>query len=216
MRNSMERSAISEHMEENIWLYAICLVCFFTGIVIGIYTVKYMGAIEKKDLTNYFVTFETSLKSTAINRKYILLEILKNNIPIILGIWFLGITIVGIPVILIIDIIKGFTLGFTIAFIMDSLGYKGIWFILMGVVPQNIFYVPCILVGSVLAIRLSVTKLKDKFMKQPGYRYIDNSVFNYSIVFVIICLCMMFGFMYELYITPGAIKAIVMKIGSGI
>ena len=215
MRNSMERNAISEHLDENMWLYAVCLVCILTGIVIGIYTVKYMGSVEKKDLTNYFVTFQSNLKSADINRKYILLEILKNNIPMILGIWILGITIVGIPVILIIDIIKGFTFGFTVTFIMDSLGYKGAWFVLMGVIPQNVFYLPCIIVASVLAIRLSVTKLKDKFAKQPGYRYIDNSVVNYSIAFIIICLCMMFGFMYELYITPSAVKTVVMKIGSG-
>ncbi|EPS49865.1 sporulation protein [Clostridium botulinum CFSAN002367] len=41
---------INRHVQENFWLYIISLLCICTGIVLGIYSVKYMGSFEKGDL----------------------------------------------------------------------------------------------------------------------------------------------------------------------
>ncbi|NLP29125.1 MAG: stage II sporulation protein M [Clostridia bacterium] len=212
MRKIKAKNNVSRHFQESMWLYVITLVCLFTGTVLGIYTVKYMGDMERQDLINYFLSFTNNLGSIEVNNKAILIESIKSNLPIIICLWILGLTIIGIPAILIIDIIKGFSLGFSLSTVFYGLSYKGIWFTLLGVLPQNIIYIPCIIVSSVLAMRLSLFKLKDKVNKQVNY---NKSYFvEYSITFLIITLIMILGFIYEAYITPKALQSLAILSGS--
>lgn len=212
MRSGQFNKNVSRHLQESLWLYVVSLLCLFTGIVLGVYTVKYMGDMERQDLINYFLGFKKNIGSTTINNKEILIQTIKSNLPMIVAVWVLGLTIVGIPVILIIDIIKGFTTGFTLSFVFYSMGYSGIGFVLIGVLPQNIIYIPCIVIGSVFAMKLSLTKLKDKVNKQINYG--KNYFVDYSITFLIILLVMVLGFLYEAYVTPRAIQSIAFLIGS--
>ncbi|WML35295.1 stage II sporulation protein M [Clostridium sp. OS1-26] len=204
---------INKHVQNNFWLYVISLLCICTGIVLGIYSVKYMGSFEKSDLLSYLKNFNSSIGSGNINYKSIFIETIKSNIPILAAVWFLGLTMIGIPVILIIDIIKGFTIGFTISFVINGMGIKGMWFSLLGVLPQNIIYIPCIIFASVLAMEFSLTILKDKTNKQ----WISNiwiRITSYSLSFILVIIVMFIGFFTEAYITPNMIKLIIASIGS--
>lgn len=212
MKSGIMNNSLSRHLQDNLWLYVVCLLCLFTGIVLGIYTVKYMGDMERQDLINYFIGFKDNIKTINPDHTLILFETLKNTIPTIIIIWILGLTVVGIPVILILDLIKGFTLGFSLTLVFNSLGVGGLWFTVVGLLPQNIIYIPCIIIGSVLAMQLSLTKLRNKVNKQLYYS--KGYFINYSISFIIIVLCMILGVLYEVYITPNAIKAIAMLTGS--
>jgi stage II sporulation protein M len=204
---------IGRHFETNFWLYVVSLLCVSTGIVLGIYTVKYMSGAQKTDLLSYFTSFTTSIANSDVDKKYVLIQTIKNNFPMILALWLLGLTIVGIPIILIIDIVKGFTLGFSATFIIIGMGLKGFWMTLVGLIPQNIIYIPCFIIASVLGMELSMYKLKDKFNKgSKGFASSQN--ITYSITFIIILLVMTFGFIYEAYITPRALKVVVSSIGS--
>jgi stage II sporulation protein M len=173
----------------------------------GIYSVRYMGGFEKSDLLSYLKNFNATINSGSINYKSILIETVKNNIPILLIVWFLGLTMIGIPVILVIDVIKGFTMGFSISFIINSMGIKGIWFSLVGVLPQNIVYVPCIIATSVIAMEFSLMLLKDR-------GNIWNKITSYSISFVLVTIFMIIGFLMEAYVTPNMVKFIVANVGS--
>ncbi|NLZ47689.1 MAG: stage II sporulation protein M [Clostridiales bacterium] len=212
MRKIKANTNVTRHFQESMWLYVITLICLFTGIVLGIYTVRYMGDMERQDLINYFLSFKNNLNSIKVDSKAVLLQTIKSNLPIIIGLWILGLTIIGIPAILIIDIIKGFSLGFSLTTIFYGLSYKGIWFTMLGILPQNIIYVPCIIVSSVLAMKLSLFKLKDRVNKQMNYN--KSYFFDYSITFLIITLIMILGFIYEAYITPKALQSIAMLSGS--
>lgn len=201
---------INKHVESNFWLYVVSLLCVCTGIVMGIYSVRYMGGFEKSDLLSYIKNFSTTINSGSIDYKSILLETIKSNIPMLLVVWFLGLTMIGIPVILIIDIVKGFTIGFSISFIINGMGIKGMWFSLLGVLPQNIIYVPCIIFASVLAMEFSLMILKDRSTN------IWFRITSYSFSFMLVLVFMFVGFIMEAYVTPNMVKFIVSSIGCGI
>lgn len=205
---------INKHVESNFWLYVVSLLCVCTGIVMGIYSVRYMGGFEKSDLLSYVKNFSTTINSGSINYKSILLETIKSNMPMMLVVWFLGLTMVGIPIILIIDIIKGFTIGFSISFIINGMGIKGMWFSLLGVLPQNIIYIPCIIFASVLAMEFSLMILKDRADKQRTSN-IWVRITSYSFSFMLVVIFMFVGFFMEAYVTPNMVKLIVASIGCG-
>jgi len=204
---------INKHVQSNFWLYVVSLLCVCTGIVLGIYSVRYMGDFEKSDLLSYLNNFSTTVNSSGVNYKNILVETIKNNITILLAVWFLGLTMIGIPVILIIDVIKGFTIGFTISFVINGMGIDGMWFSLLGVLPQNIIYIPCIIFASVLAMEFSLTILRDRTNRQWKSN-IWVRVTSYSLSFLLVIVVMFLGFLMETYITPNMVKIIIAGMGS--
>ena len=198
---------VNEHIQKNFWLYIISLFCILTGIILGIYTVKYMGINEKGDLINYFTSFTQNILKEDFKYKAIFTDVLKNNASLIFAIWFLGLTMVGIPVILIIDVIKGFTLGFSISFVINGIGTKGLAVVLIGILPQNVIYIPCVLVASVVAMEFSLNILRDRVNKQR-INSIWIKITSYSFVFIIISIFMCTGFLFESYITPSLVRLI--------
>ena len=199
------------HFQKNFWLYIISFLCFCIGIVLGIYSVKYMGDIEKNDLVGYLKNFAIALSGNPIDRKMIFLEALKNNIIIVIGLWFLGLTMIGIPIVLIIDGLKGFTIGFSASFIINSLGAKGVGLTLLAILPQNIIYIPCILVASVISMELSLMLLRDK-VSRHWTTNIWSKVAKYSTSLVVIFLIMIIGFLFEGYITPNIMKVLLFNV----
>jgi stage II sporulation protein M len=206
-------SNINKHIQENFYLYIISILCVFTGIILGIYSVKYMGEFERNDLVNYLMNFTDPSNTNIISYKLIFLQSIKNNLPVIIFLWFLGLTIVGIPIIIIVDLLKGFTVGFTFSFMISGLGKSGIGIAILGVLPQNLFYIPCIIFGSVVSMEFSVMLLKNKFNKQ-WTSSISNRVIYYSAIFIIIIMCLFIGIVIESYITPYFIKNLINNLGS--
>ncbi|MCR3760208.1 stage II sporulation protein M [Clostridium felsineum] len=207
--------AISNHIRGRFWLYIISSLSIGIGFVIGVYTVKYMNSYEKNDLMNYILSFTKTSGTSIINYNSVLLETFKNNIPLILIIWFLGLTMLGIPVILIIDFLKGFTLGFTITFFVNSLGVKGITMAFLGILPQNLIYIPCILFISVIAMEFSMGIVKYGF--NDGLRNrIFSKISSYSLIFLFAGIFMGMGVIFETYCTPNIVKLTAMQFSGSI
>ncbi|NSB25763.1 putative membrane protein SpoIIM required for sporulation [Clostridium saccharoperbutylacetonicum] len=72
--------------------FFIVLIMFCLGISFGLYTVKYMGTSDKRDLTNYFSSFANSIGSQPTNYGNLLFEVIKKNILLIIPIFLLGLT----------------------------------------------------------------------------------------------------------------------------
>ncbi|SHH35757.1 stage II sporulation protein M [Clostridium grantii] len=208
MKNFITNFDLKNKISENLVLYIIVLVCLCTGIVLGIYAVKYMGSFERNDLTNYLSNFMVSVDKSDAKNLEVLIQTIKNNIPVIIIIWFLGLTMVGMPLILVMDLFKGFSVGFTISFLMKELGVQGIGISLLTVIPQNIIYIPCIILASVFSIEFSLNSLNKNNYKNSK----DNlavQILSYTSTFVAIIIFMCIGFLLEAFITPNIIKLIV-------
>lgn len=213
MKNKANLSNIRLDIKNNSILFVIALLFLCTGIVLGIYTVKYMGSFEKSDLCNYIASFFKNIQTLNKSNKVVFLQALKNNIPLICGIWFLGFTIVGIPIILLVDLVKGFTIGFTTSFIISGLGNKGILVTTFTVLPQNLIYIPCIIISSVIAMEYSLFLLKKNKIRQINSESFWTKIIFYSSKQIIIILFMFIGFFWEGYLTPNIVRLIIEKTG---
>ena len=206
-------SNINKHIQENFWLYIISILCVLTGIILGIYSVKYMGQSERNDLLNYLANFVDPSNTNGISYKAIFLQSVKNNLPVIVLLWFLGLTIIGMPIVIIVDLLKGFTVGFTFSFMISGLGKSGIGIAILGVLPQNIIYIPCIVFASVASMEFSIMLLKNKFNKQ-WTSSISGRIVNYSVLFIIIIVLLFIGIIIESYIAPYFVKNLINSMGS--
>ncbi|MGL5087486.1 MAG: stage II sporulation protein M [Clostridium sp.] len=200
---------LDSKFRENKMLYILVLVFFSIGIVLGTYTIKYMNVSDTNDLSNYFTTFIDSLGDKPLDNKILLLDILRKNTIIIVLILVLSFTIIGSPIILLIDLFKGFTLGYTFSFLITTFSGKGIWVAFASVIPQNIFYVPFFIGISIIAVEISTNKLKCKFSN----RTTKNSIFSNESLIKLGFLFSLFiiGVIIETFVCPNLIKLIAAK-----
>lgn len=189
--------------------FFIVLIMFCLGISFGLYTVKYMGASDRTDLMSYFSSFTNSMSSQPINYGTLLFQVIKKNILIIIPIFVLGLTFFGAPIILILDMLKGFTLGYTFSFIVTAFDGKGIGLALVSVIPQNLIYIPCFIALSVISISMSTERFKGRFFKQLKSK--DPFLGGVLNKLVVIAVLFTLGIIVETYVSPSLIKFVAQR-----
>ena len=203
-------SKLNLNKKENKFYYFMLFIFFCVGIALGTYIVKYMSARDATDLTSYFSTFTESIAKEAVNNKVLLFNILKKNLMLITIIIALSFTVFGTPIILLLDLVKGFTLGYTFSFLISTFDGKGLWLALASTIPQNIIYIPCFIALSIVGIEFSSTKLKDKFFNKGKV----NTIVERELILKIGVLACVFiiGTLIEAYLGPNIIKFVVTNV----
>ena len=113
--------AIKENILNNTKSYFIVIIIFTVGIFLG---VMFINQTENKsEIEKYINTYVDETK-TLQNGDYIgeLQRDIKNNIILVLLLWFAGTTIIGLPIVFAIILFRGFCLGYTIASCVYVLG----------------------------------------------------------------------------------------------
>lgn len=155
-RKSVFRNTIINYINTNAKTYIIVTIMFLIGLVIAIISVNNSDDSQQNQISAYINNFITGVKSDyQISKMDVMKESIKNNFYMTLILWFLGSTIIGMPLIFIVIIYKGYSIGYTISSVIASLGMgKGIIFIITTLLLQYIVYVPCILSMGVSGIKL--------------------------------------------------------------
>ena len=124
---------LNNSYRENRIYYFMVLIFFCVGIALGAFMVKYMNINDSTDLSNYFSSFTESILVSQVESSKLFFNILiKISITVVIII-ILGFTVFGIPFILLIDLIKGFTLGYTFTFLLTTFNGKGIWLAIVSI-----------------------------------------------------------------------------------
>ena len=155
-------TVIQEDISNNIKLYIIILIIFLVGLFFGVMFINQNDS--KTEIENYINTYIDETKSLQ-NGEYFeeLQKDIKSNIILVLLLWFAGTTIIGIPIVLGIILVRGFGLGYTISACVYVLGkIKGIIFIFITIFLQNIIFVPAIMILGVSSIKLYKSIIKDR------------------------------------------------------
>lgn len=186
-----------DHIQKNLLLYLLAFISICIGIIVGFCKVKYMGSSDRTYMIQWMRDSLNIYDARSVPKMDIFFTSMKNYLPMIVFIWFLGLTIIGTPLILIVDLFKGYTVGFTFSFIINNFGATGVWVGVGSVLLQNLIFLPCIIIMSVYAMEFSMGIIKEK-----SFSLILPSFISYSLKCIIIFLVMLLGFFIEAYITP--------------
>ena len=147
-------NTIYQHIENNSKEYILITLLFIVGIFLGVMFINNMQEAQKTEVSSYLNNFVEKLKNIQeINNGEILKATLKENIILAVALWFFGTTVIGIPIVFGIIMYRGFCLGYTISTIISVIGVgKGILFILITLVLQNILFIPALIAIGVSRI----------------------------------------------------------------
>lgn len=145
------KNVIINNIYQNLKYYMIVTVIFLIGIVVGVIFINHINDGQKMEISKYINDFVTSLKGNyEINKGELLKSSLTQNLKLALGMWFIGSTVIGVPIVLGIVLYRGFCIGYTISSAIVVLGMqKGIMFSLASILIQNIIIIPVLLALAV-------------------------------------------------------------------
>ena len=145
---------ISNHIMNNKKEYILVTLIFLVGIFLGVMFINNAQESQMTEITSYLNSFTEKLKNTEKLETFSILKTtIFQNIILALTLWFFGTTVIGIPIVFGIILYRGFCLGYTVSAIISIMGVrKGMLFVLITLVLQNIIFVPAIIAIGVSRI----------------------------------------------------------------
>lgn len=201
------RNVIFEYIEENAKIYLILTIIFFIGLILGILFVNNSNESQANQISNYINNFINSVKENyQISTKTLLFTSIFNNTCISILLWFLGSTVIGVPLIYLVIGYKGYCVGYTISSVIATIGTgKGILFITSTMLLQNIIYIPTIITLAVSGIKLYKLIMEDRRKENIKVQILKHTIFS-----LLMLIMLLLSSLIETYIS-GNLSQILLK-----
>ena len=192
------KELVLNHIYENIRSYIIVILIFLIGIIAGVIFINNTNETQSAEIQSYIQNFISSLKQDYhIDKMELIKNSLGDNIILIVSMWFIGSTVIGIPIVLGIVLFRGFCIGYTVASIIGVLGVqKGVLFLFTTVFLQNVIFIPVIICMAVSCIKLYKSIMKDKRREN-----IKIEILRHTLISVMLLLFLVVASLIEVYIS---------------
>lgn len=179
---------ITKHVASNFRAYIIITLIFVVGIFLGVIYVNNMEATQKDEVSTYINKYTNQAKENGdITTGEVLKNSIKDNVILAVGLWFAGTTLIGIPIVFGIILFRGFCLGYTISACTYTMGFgKGLAFIAISILLQNILFIPAILALGVSGIKLYRSITKDRRKENIKVEILRHTIFSLIMLVVLI------------------------------
>ena len=178
-----------------IIIFVICTLAF----IIGVLLTSILNEENRKIIQTSLNSFFDTIKNNQLKTNELLFKTLTSNIIIDLILWLLGISIIGIPIVIILLGYKSLSLGFTISSIISTYKLNGVIKALIYIVP-NIINLFIFFVISYYSISFSLMLFNYLFgKKEYNKRIIVNRYLKLLVISIIILI---FSSVIETYVVP--------------
>lgn len=187
------------------------MITFLLGlIIIGIISGSLFAVIISKSdqiiVNEHLDEFLTLIKSNKLNNLDTFLNSISFNYFNILAIWTLGISVIGLPIIIFIFFSKPFVLGFTISTIIKKYGIKGCLLSFAYVFPHYIANILVFFVLTLFSLTLSLKMIKSIIKRKTiDFKLVIK---KYTYVLFISLIIILLSSLYETFLMPKALNLI--------
>jgi stage II sporulation protein M len=192
------RRIIREYFGDRLFLLALVAILFFMGIVFGLLAVGVLAADQKEILVNFIQqSFHTKINFQ--NHAYTRQTIVA-NIQTVFFLFFMGISVIGVPLALLLIFTRGFILGFSLGFLFQNMGFRGFILAITGVLPHNLLMIPALFLMVVAVIDCAAALTKIRFTRKPvslGPELVKCAIITSIVLVFMICAGLVQG-----YISP--------------
>lgn len=159
------RTIITGYLRNRAFLVALVSILFIMGIVFGVLAAAFLEVGQRQELLRYL---DHGLHSNSyLSRSVYTRQTIMANVQTVFFLFFMGISVIGVPLALLLVFTRGFILGFSSGFLLQTMGLKGLAISLMGILPHNILLIPGLLLMVVALIDCAVALTKLRFTRKP-------------------------------------------------
>ena len=187
--------------QDRLSLLVFVVVLFIVGVVFGSLIYNALTLEQQQhlasDVDHYAELFRAGLFPDA---GATLRERAVFHAKWVLLIWLLGVTVVGMPLVLALDFLKGVLVGFSVGALIQGYGWDGLLFALAAVAPPNLIVIPALVLASVSAVRFSLHVVKHRLL-QPGGE-IMQPLLAHTATSLLMLLALWGAALFESYVSP--------------
>ncbi|WP_207930755.1 stage II sporulation protein M [Hydrogenispora ethanolica] len=192
------RQIIQDYIRDRIFLVALVLILLSMGIAFGVIAASVLEKDQQRELVRFVnqgLHGEDFLQSNIYARQTVV-----SNLQTVFFLFFMGISVIGVPLALLLIFARGFILGFSTGFLFQTMGYKGILLTLTGILPHNIIVLPALLIMVVAIMDCAAALTKIRFTKKQIA--IGEEMIRCAVITLIVILLMVLGGFVQGYVTP--------------
>ncbi len=192
------RQLIQDYFKERIFLLALVLILFLMGLTFGVLAANVLEKEQQQDLigfVNQGLHGGAFLQNNIYTRQTVI-----SNLQTVFFLFFMGISVIGVPLALLLIFTRGFILGFSFSFLFQAMGYKGLALSILGILPHNLFILPALFVMVVAIIDCAAALTKLRFTKRQIA--IGEELIRCAVITLIVIILMVVGGFVQGYVTP--------------
>ncbi|WMT42639.1 stage II sporulation protein M [Paenibacillus sp. D2_2] len=156
---------IRHSLRDQTPLYVFVSVLFLMGVVFGALMVNALTFEQQQDLSRYLGDFFVSVNDGgAAFQTLSFWAVASLHLKWLGLIWLLGLSVIGLPGILILDFLKGVLIGFSVGCLVGQFTWKGLLFAIVSVAPHNLIVIPALLIASVAAVGFSLGIIRNRVL----------------------------------------------------
>lgn len=124
-KNSKIKEVLLSYLKNNLREYAIITIIFLIGLVCGVIFINNSNEAQISEISTYINDFIQNLKNNIqIDKPQLLQDAIISNLILAVTLWFVGSTVIGIPIVYAMIAYRGFCLGYTISSCIATLGTR--------------------------------------------------------------------------------------------
>ena len=177
------------------------------GIIVGTILNIALNEEDTKLVSDFLNNFIYNIQNNNLDYKGSFINCLIANLGYIITIWLLGISVIGLPIILFIYFSKTFILGFSVASIIANYKLKGCLLAFSYVFPHMIINIFVYIILTMYSLSLCLKIIQIIIKKQTlDFKFVMNKYFKiliFSIITIIITAVI------EIFLTPTIMKLII-------
>lgn len=209
---SGQSMTMRQYMSNHLWLYCFVGVLFVMGVIFGALMVNAMTLEQKEDLLQYLNNFlQTMRYGVDVSEQQSFAQFVLLHMRWIALIWLFGLSVVGSPLILALNFLKGVLIGFSVGYLIGQFSWTGVLFALVSVAPQNLFVIPAIIILSVSGLSFSILLVKNRLLQRKDS--IRGSFVTFSLTALAMGTMLIGVAAFEAYVSPALIQMVAPMIG---
>lgn len=196
------------HIKTYSSLYMFTIILFVMGVVFGAIIVNSLTFDQKQDLYGYLTRFFGQVSDgQLVSSEDIFTQAIVHYSKYIGLIWLLGLSVIGLPILLILLFLKGVMIGFTVGFLVNQMGMYGFFLSFASVIPQNILLIPTFILITTMAVSFSLTLIKQQLGK--GRYMFGPLLLRYGLYLLFSLFFIIVASFLEAYLSPFLMKLII-------
>ena len=182
------------------------IIITVVGMISGMIFTFVLKETDYNKVTESLNMFIDNVMNDSLNYSLSLRSNLITNIISVFVVWGLGISFIGMPIIILIYFIKVFSVGFTISAIMHNFGLRGLIYSFVYIFPHNILNLFIFGFLTLYSVIYSF-RLSSSFFKKESIDF--KPIMNkHKYVLLIVILGVIITSLYSSYIMPYILKIV--------
>ncbi len=184
--------------------YLFLTIIMTIGIISGIIFIFFISKEDKSLVKQELELLFSNIKDNKLNYGNSLINSVSSSLVYLSIIWILGVSIIGIPVVIFMLFLKGFVFGFSISSIIANYGFNGVILGFITQIPSNLILLIIYLLMGFYAINFSIRLFQVLFFKKE----VNLSFYfkRYNQIALISLGCIVIASLVETFLIPFLVK----------